>query len=316
MVVIRTDADGHRIPAARALNPDAVRLDAAPIVFAGDSYVFGNEVNAEETFVYLVEESLSSRRVVNIGVGGYFLSQTCRALQRYITQRGEVGRAFLVIYIGNDIEHGAYPPELTRVDRYGYLRTSTERGMWIANVRSFAVRHSRLMFYLGAAWHVLSAASTDTASDPSDTGARWIYDRHAFTRDRLDPHGHVLAELRDHARSRGVPVTVVLMPEKGQVYGSLSDLPNQMLLSMIDDLGMPVIDLLPAMRGVAAERPHLWNDGVQGHLSPEGHRFVADILIDHLTRAASESIEARALDLSGTTVDAENPSTTASNVGL
>jgi hypothetical protein len=76
------------------------------------------------------------------------------------------------------------------------------------------------------------------------------------------------------------------MPERDQVYGSLSDLPNRMLSLILSDLGMPVLDLLPKMRSAAAERPPLWNDVAEGHLSPEGHRFVAEILMDQLRRSA------------------------------
>jgi hypothetical protein len=75
---------------------------------------------------------------------------------------------------------------------------------------------------------------------------------------------------------------VVIMPERAQVYGPLSDLPNRMLSSMLTELGMPVIDLLPKMRNSAVGRPLFWNDIVQGHLSPEGHRFVAEVLMDQL----------------------------------
>jgi hypothetical protein len=52
-----------------------------------------------------------------------------------------------------------------------------------------------------------------------------------------------------------------------------------MLSSMLSELGMSVIDLLPEMRSIAAARPPLWHDIVEGHLSPEGHRFVAGILV-------------------------------------
>src|SRR5262249_47107455 len=87
----------------------------------------------------------------------------------------------------------------------------------------------------------------------------------------------------------GVPVTVVIMPEKDQVYGSLSDLPNRMFSAMLADLEMPAIDLLPKMRSIAAVRPPLWHDVVQGHLSPEGHRFVAGILSEWLKGRADSS---------------------------
>lgn len=203
-----------------------------------------------------------------------------------MAQKTGIAQGFLVIYVGNDLEFGAYPPKDRGVDHYGYLRDAPPGMLMWTNVRSFAVRHSRLIFYLSNAWRVLRpATSADTAPAPTDGRDRWIYDEGAFTRDQLDGHRRVLAALRDYARIRGVPVTVVIMPERDQVYGSLSDLPNRMLSLILSDLGMSVIDLLPKMREIAAQRPPLWHDGFQGHLSPEGHRFVAEILIDQLRQA-------------------------------
>jgi len=72
-VLIRTDAEGRRVPTGHVPTSRA-----AQIAFAGDSYVFGNEVNAEETFVYLFGEA-SQTRTINLGVGGYSLSQECLA---------------------------------------------------------------------------------------------------------------------------------------------------------------------------------------------------------------------------------------------
>jgi hypothetical protein len=103
IVLIRTDAEGHRIP-----NMGVSNGGAELIAFAGDSYVFGYEVNAEETFVHLLGEA-SRKRTVNLGVGGYALSQECLALRRFMAQKTEITQGFLVIYLGNDIESGAYP---------------------------------------------------------------------------------------------------------------------------------------------------------------------------------------------------------------
>jgi len=275
-IMIRTDAAGQRIPDVKAS-----KIGGEQIAFAGDSYVFGNEVNAEETFVYLLGEALG-KASVNLGVGGYNLSQECLSLRRFMAQKTGIAQSFLVMYVGNDIEYGAYSSRTVSVDELGYLR-DTPSGRW-SEVWRFAQQHSRFIFYLQTAWRVLSPARPVAVSPArrANVGHRWIYDEAAFSRDRLEPHRRVLAMLRDDARRRDTPVSVVLMPEKDQVYGSLSDLPNRMISSMISELGMPVIDLLPDMRAAVGVRPPLWHDIAQGHLSPEGHRLVAETLIGRL----------------------------------
>jgi hypothetical protein len=273
-IIIRTDANGYRIP-----DGEIPPVGAGRIAFTGDSYVFGNEVDAEETFVHLVGKT-SGMTTVNLGVGGYFLSQECLALRRFMAQAPRVDHAFLVIFIGNDIEAGAYPHRLY-VDAGGYLRGTTP-GRW-GEVWSFAMSRSRLVFYGHMAWQRIVTPTPATQKTGASVMKRnWLYDEARFTRDRLKEHRRVLAELRDDARARRVPLTVVILPERYQVYGPLSDLPNRMLSSMLAELGLPVIDLLPEMRKVAAARPLLWNDIFQGHLSVEGHRFVTEVLIDRL----------------------------------
>ena len=76
MVTIRTDEHGHRV----AEGDDAAG-QREKIAFAGDSYVFGNEVDEEDTFVHLMGKALGPERgAVNLGVGGYALSQECLAM--------------------------------------------------------------------------------------------------------------------------------------------------------------------------------------------------------------------------------------------
>ena len=81
-VTIVTDAEGHRIPD----RDEPVRTGPGLIV-AGDSYVFGNEVMAEETFTWLLGTRLGLSPV-NLGVGVYSLDQSARALSRYLVARG------------------------------------------------------------------------------------------------------------------------------------------------------------------------------------------------------------------------------------
>lgn len=286
-VVIRTDARGNRIPDSSAPRADAQPTES--IVFAGDSYVFGYEVSAEETFVELVGRSSPPRRVVNLGVGGYGLGQSCRRLERFLAEEPDVTRAYLAIYLGNDIEDSVTPPKTLQVDRYGYLRSVSPRPSWLVDAHSFAVHHSRLAFYLGAAWRRIRSSITHDSSASSEPGNRWIYSEASFSPERLREHRRALGHLAEAARARGTPVTVLLIPEKDQVYGKLGDLPNRRLSTMASDLGMPVIDLLPALRAAAQEHRIVWHDTVRGHLSAEGHRVVASALQADLGAGSSQT---------------------------
>ena len=58
-ISIRTDAHGYRIPDGQIIKPEP-----AQVAFAGDSYVFGYEVDAEETFVHLLGKQSGKRTVI------------------------------------------------------------------------------------------------------------------------------------------------------------------------------------------------------------------------------------------------------------
>ena len=276
-VLIRTDARGRRIPAK--VVPAGPR--PGEVVFAGDSYVFGNEVDAEETFVQLVGQS-AGRSVVNLGVSGYSLSQSAGMLKRFMAEEAghAVAHAYEVIYIGNDIEEVESVARSMRVDAYGSLRPATYHRPWL----DFAIEHSRLAFYLVPVCRILlgKVRGGDTVEP-----VRWLYDPGGITLDRLAEQRRVLERLRDAARTRGVALTVVLLPEKEQVYGKLSDLPNRMLSTILTELGLPAIDLLPEMRASAGSRPPFWFDAIRGHLTPEGHRLVAEVIGKDLEAAGS-----------------------------
>ncbi|MDB4909120.1 MAG: hypothetical protein JWO05_3904 [Gemmatimonadetes bacterium] len=280
-ITIHTDAAGHRVPLRAAVQQQTYTTDST-IAIAGDSYVFGNEVNAEETFTWLIA-ARAHERTVNLGVGGYSLSQECLALRRYLATHPRTSQAYLVVYIGNDIEFGVNPVPGSHVDARGSLsRTADSRANRLA---SFAVRNSRLAFYAHVAWRRIRGASRDSSATSTSAPApsagyrsRWIYNVDAFTPTRLDAHRGVIQALRDDAQRLAIPLTVVLMPERDQVYGALPSLPNDRIAAMLAGLRIPTIDLLPMIRARAMTLPPLWHDVVEGHLSPAGNQLVAELI--------------------------------------
>jgi hypothetical protein len=121
--------------------------------------------------------------------------------------------------------------------------------------------------------------------DEGTVSYRWIYDENAWGPRALDSHRQSLVRLLGIARAAKVPLTVLLLPERDQVYGSFSDLPNRRLLALLDSLEIPALDLLPALRVAAVSDPDLYHKAPAGHLSPSGHALVAAVLSAHLSAA-------------------------------
>jgi lysophospholipase L1-like esterase len=290
-IVIVTNGQGHRIPEAERHD----MVTSAKLLIAGDSYVFGNEVMAEETFTHLLGDALQLK-TANLGVGGYSIGQSARALSRVLaTMADSSARAFLVFYIGNDLEWGA-APRIPKVDLNGFLIDTPGEATSLADqLRLWLALNSRLAFYGGkvmSSWRrdrsAPSTPDTTVAAAPtpqSSPRGRWIYEERRYTAAALAGHRSVFEMVRRTSQQSGVPITVVLLPERDQVEGRTSDLPNRKLTALLSEIGIPSIDLLPAMRDafLASGKPQ-YHEARFGHLSPEGHRVVAARLAEQGTK--------------------------------
>jgi hypothetical protein len=119
---------------------------------------------------------------------------------------------------------------------------------------------------------------------------RWNYDAAAWKQQSLDSHHRSLQRVADVARTANVPLTVLVLPERGQVYGQLSDLPNRKVMALLERLELPALDLLPPMHAEALSGPDFYNRAPAGHFSPAGHAVVANVLVAYL---GSDPVPAR-----------------------
>jgi lysophospholipase L1-like esterase len=102
-IPIRTDTDGYRLGAL-----GEVDYSNNLVVVCGDSYAFGWGVSTDETFASYLDELLyeasdGETRVVNLGVGGYGLFQSCDRLDEFFQAHPEVEvEAVIVQHTVND----------------------------------------------------------------------------------------------------------------------------------------------------------------------------------------------------------------------
>jgi len=100
---IRTDADGYRLGAR-----GDVDYTKDLVVLCGDSYAFGWGVSTDQTFAsyldqLLDQESSARARVVNLGVGGYGILQSCDCLEEFFKNHPSAHvRTVLVQHCVND----------------------------------------------------------------------------------------------------------------------------------------------------------------------------------------------------------------------
>jgi hypothetical protein len=107
----------------------------------------------------------------------------------------------------------------------------------------------------------------------------------------------LLLELRDFIRQRNMRLIVVVLPEAYQVYESawnqyLSafkidpssydlDKPQKLLKDFYTAHQIECVDALPTMRSLRKEKQLCYP--LDSHMTPEGHRVVADLLCKYLS---------------------------------
>ena len=90
-----------------------------------------------------------------------------------------------------------------------------------------------------------------------------------------------------------IEVIVFIIPTKEMVYQALfpdpadreiDDLRYRTLLTMLDELKIAYIDLLPIFRSAASRGEQLYFE-IDGHWNPNGHRLAAQALLGFLNSA-------------------------------
>jgi lysophospholipase L1-like esterase len=290
-----------------AINAQGVRDDAAigpkpanerRIVVLGDSLVLSVQVEAGETFCRLLEERLNAAggpihyRVINAGVQGY------GPVEELIFYR-EVARAFQpdlvleTIFVGNDAED-AYN---NRGRLQGTPRAATEVASQSLSARlRRVVRRSLVLQVLRLRVVSVTDRLSTFASPPEPPLQSYAAKPAQRIADGLRVSADCVRQLASDAARDGARTAIVLMPARFQVddadYGRLKDIVSGAGGTLLRDaatarfadalrpLGLPQFDALPPLRAALPGPDVFFQQTV--HLTPRGHRVVADALAQFL----------------------------------
>ncbi len=270
--VIFTDARGWRVP----VEPQSGLSNSFRLVVLGDSTPFGWNVNFEDTYPDLVRKGLEARlgrpvELINTAVPGYNAWQYERLFETRIVPL----KPDLVIlhYDHNDLEPtSSFQPSDFLAPGYGdnmlhsALLKFTIRSIRIA--RNDAQKRRLLGDYERVAEYIVSGR---------------LYDDH------LAALGRLAAKARDHS----IPVVAVIYnayvrrdPDyrDHSIYRRL----HESKAEFLEASGYHVIDLYPHYQQALEEHGWMdlrdwWNsaiDPLDAHPNPDGHRFIADRVLD------------------------------------
>jgi hypothetical protein len=266
--------------------------DKPAIVFLGDSFTWGFEVEFDEMFVNLMRESLPDYELYNLAHIGYGTDQSMLTLRGW-RYAGDL-RAVVLVFYENDIADN-----------------NSRKRYWKRKPR-FVIREDELVLdgvpIPASAWE---KARQERPKPPAASPSPWPWLRHshllndlAFRSSQLfgeDPAGQafregaaehavkadhsvtlrLLALLRDEVTRRGAQFHVVFIPNKIEVelkgpgpwYQERLELP-------LAKQGIPTLDLSPALRDTRLRTYHRRG----GHWNRRGHLVAAETIAEYLSR--------------------------------
>lgn len=262
------------------------------VVVLGDSLVMAVQVPLERTFVKRLEARLSASdpartwRVINAGVQGYGPVETW-LFYDHVVAAFDPDIVLVAVFVGNDAIEAF--DSAARVERDGLMAEAlddTERFLRRVVRQSMVLQTVRLRVRM-----VLDRVRVSQAV-PERPLATYLADPPSDVAAGLDTAARYLGKIAARAEAQGARTGLVLVPARFQLddedYGRLRDIVAATGASLVRDaatdrfaaalapLGLPVFDLLPALRADADPSSLFFKENV--HLTERGHEVAAAAL--------------------------------------
>jgi lysophospholipase L1-like esterase len=267
------------------------RADVRPtIVFLGDSFTWGFEVDFDEMFVSLIRDRLREYRVLNVSHRGYGTDQ-----ELLLTQTEpllEDADLVFLMFSENDISDNMDPRP------YGRLKANFQlEGDRLVLTGTPVPREPRkpdpeLETGVDPRWKQLLKRLLFCSHFLHDLYYRWWLYRQANTqRDLLPDHtdpdpglrltAKILERLRDEVRSHSGELHVIFIPSKIEIEGLSDQTPYQRPVEdLCRDLDIPTLDLSDAL--CDSWQRCYYRYGM--HWNARGHRLAADAIMEYIRK--------------------------------
>jgi hypothetical protein len=279
------------------------------ILLAGDSFTFGHGVNDGERFGERLEGDFPGLEVINTAVWG---TGTDQQYLLYLAdgRNYDVDLVILGYFVENIVRNGAtmrfiaegrtaHKPRFVLED--GVLRltnvpvpapgevtetAAAEKARWQAIAerqgigvpipgKAFLREHSAFYQFLHARFAALLHRTLDTNPVP--------YPEYDEAREEWQVTRALFSAFADSVRADGRDFLIVVIPTREFVLEDhVSDTPNRMIVEYGRAAGIPVLDLLPALRAVPAEERAGLYYRIDSHWTPRGHEVAAGAIAEWL----------------------------------
>lgn len=278
---VHTDGQGHRAAAPEARGVPEAR---GRVLVMGDSFTFGNGVDHEQTFVSLLDAAVGGDpSFVNCGTPGYGPLQYGMVLEHELAREPLPRAVLLCPYLGNDFQDTVWDKPID--PRAG---KSTGR----VRLKDRVKERSHLYRLASKAWHRLRPSREHRVAHELFSVKAWEAPFLSRAEERFEA---AIAAIVEGCRSRSVPLAICLIPPEHTVRDERGDdpdhdpnLPVTRARALLAGLDAEVLDLTPLLRELGADRA-FWP--LDGHLSPAGHRAVADAVAPVVARLGLDAVQ-------------------------
>lgn len=244
------------------------------IFFAGDSFVYGDYVDDDETLPFQLQQSLRQQcpdvRVVNGGIDSSTITEQSPMIDRSMVLSPDL---IILMFYENDVMDLARVPSMWEQFRSNREIKSRFPMSWIYPV----IRHSAVWNLTLEAYRSWQSRTTSAGNMPN-----------AGPRDgmnaRRKQYVSLLAELFEKLERAQVPLLLVIFPSHSEFTSSLDQ--GSAALEWIESealtLGIPTVNLLTALRASNADVKSLYLVPIDGHASPFGYSVAAHALAEYL----------------------------------
>lgn len=263
---------------------------AKKILFIGDSFTFGNEVDDDLTFAYLIGKTLPDVQTINMGVPGYGIGQAMLKLE----EKGVLHEPDIIVF-------GIHPPNVQRA-QLSFYAAAKPQFVYDENATKMSIRGRPVpppQEQLASVRRDFQFESSVLAIiiNVAVTRIPWIADwfREKTLLEYARVSEAVLRRVQSIANSRGIQFIIVQIPD-GKTFQDTStrnQLADQypipsLLLSVYKKLGIPYIDMDEVfLQKLGMENTFLHaythpTPGGVGHLSVKGNEIVSKVLMDEI----------------------------------
>jgi len=234
------------------------------IALVGDSFTFGTGIAYEQTFGAVLESRLGNSPVYNFAMPGFGIDQMWMALKHQASRIAP--KLVVVAFVDADFERS-----LTAYRKFeGFNKPAYVLDQGTLRLRTQADQPPAFITWMRRNLALANALSKnlEQLGHHLPLGSWWTI------------NANILQQMALGAREEGVPILFVRLPSIGQSeFATLS--------SHMSSMGANFLDLGEKTRDAAGQEIFIPGDG---HINEEGHRMVADAIINWISATQSELI--------------------------